>query len=154
MLSFKSNNFTKVLYFYTSSSTTPSLNLITSKMMNQGLNSISIQRTDSIKSYRISEIILVSTLNPQNNVTISNLTTTDYTNYAFSASLASGSYKIRAKTSIGYCTVNSSLYVNLPSNITLPLQQFSYAGGEIKLTASLLSPSSYLVVGGIRADIK
>lgn len=129
MLSFKSNNFTKVQYFYTSSSTTPSLNLITSKMMNQGPNSISIQRIDSIKNYRISEIILVSTINPQNNITITNFTTTDFINYNFMAGLASGSYKIRAKTPIGYCTVNSSIYVNLPSNITLLPQQFSYAGG-------------------------
>lgn len=154
MLSFKSLNFTKALYFYTSSSNTPSLNLITSKMMNQGINAISVQRIDAIKNYLISEIILVSILNPQKTVTISNLTTANSTNYNFSASLASGSFKIRAKTPIGYCTVNSSIYVNLPPNITLPTQQFSYAGGEIKLTAPLLSPSSYLLVGGIKAEIK
>lgn len=83
-----------------------------------------------------------------------NLTSTNFTYYNFSASLASGSYLIRAKTSIGYCTVNSSIYVNLSANISLPYQQFSYAGGEIKLIAPLLSPSSYLLVGGIKAKIK
>lgn len=153
-LSFKSNNFTKVQYLYTSSSSTPNINLTTSKMMNQGLNTISIIRTDSVKGYRISEITLVSSINPLKIVNISNLTTTDYISYNFTASLASGSYKIRAKTPLGYCTVNSSIYVNLPSNISLPYQQFSYAGGEIKLTGSLLSPSSYLTVGGVKAEIK
>ncbi len=154
MLSFNSHNFTKVIYFYSSSSSTPSLNLITSKMMNQGLNTITVQRTDSIKNYRISEITLVSTINALKTIVVSNFTTSDFTSYNFLVNLASGSYKIRAKTPIGYCNVNSSLYVNLPPNITLPFQQFSYAGGEIKLIAPLLSPSSYLLVGGIKAEIK
>lgn len=65
VLSFKSVNFTKNLYFYTSSSTTPNLNLTTSKMMNQGINAIKVERTDSIKNYIISEIVLVSTSNSQ-----------------------------------------------------------------------------------------
>lgn len=53
----------------------------------------------------------------------------------------------------GYIAVTGVLNVNLPVNINAPAQQISFNGGTFTITASGLSPVSYITVNGFKGAL-
>jgi hypothetical protein len=144
---------TLTLSYYAYSIYTPKLNLTSKQVVNPGLNSISVIRSDTLSSVLIKSIQMVSTIDNTNIIAISNWTTTNISTYTFSATLFSGSYKIVVLTNYGYCTVNSTINVAMANGSSILSKKVSFAGDFVTLTGSSLSPSSYITVNGFKGVI-
>ena len=121
-----------------------------------GANTIVFSATNSV-SATIDSIKLVSTIDstqvitiPLNTWSVSGSGSSAVT--TFSASLNTGSYKIKANTENGYIDITETINVQAGS-VTAPTQQMSFNGGQITLTGNNLSPSSYINVNGFRGSI-
>jgi hypothetical protein len=78
----------------------------------------------------------------------SNATTT------FEATLNAGSYKLLVNTSpYGYIAINSTIDITLPSNVVANNQRVSFNGGTFTISASNLSPVSFITVNGFKGKI-
>ncbi len=143
-----------VTYNYTSDiSKTPTISLLSASVVNVGLNTIGIKRTDSLNATTTS-ITLVSTIDTNNVIVVSNWTTSASDgSLTFVSLLSAGSYKISVLTSIGYCQSGHLISVSLPASITMSNRVVSYAGGKVTVTGQYLSPSSYLRINSFKAPI-
>ncbi len=128
--------------YVVSSSFTPSLQLLSSAVINPGPTSIIVQRSDLL-SGAVTSIMLVSTINSTDSITIANWTTSA-NRYTFTSNLTSGSYNILAFTQYGYCTVNSTISVRLQAGAAITNKPASLAGDTVTITGAYLSPSSYI----------
>jgi hypothetical protein len=57
-------------------------------------------------------------------------------------------------TTTGYAAFNDTINVNIPANTAATPLVSSFAGGLLTVTGNNLSPSSYILVNGLRGDIK
>lgn len=139
-------------YGYTASIySTPKLLLISNSVVSPGVNTISLKKNDTM-SATITTIKVVSTINSSNSFTISNWTTLSDI-YTFSVNLTAGSYQVLALTAYGYCLVNSTISVTLPSGSSITSKITSFGGDTVTISGQYLSPSSYISVNGFNGSI-
>jgi hypothetical protein len=125
--------------------------LISSAIVNPGSNTITIQRNDTLTPL-ITSIRLVSTINSQDIITVASFTTNS-SQHRFTVNLTSGSYRIVAFTSMGYCEVNSTISVRLKNGSTISSKPASFAGDQVTIYGEYLSPSSYIEINGFIGNI-
>lgn len=137
--------------FTSSSALTTTATLNSSTPAPVGLNTVVINRTNTLTSFTITDITMVSAFNSSYTIPIGNNSwTTNGTFTSFSVYLPSGSYNIRVGSASGYYLINSVLNVNMPANIANSTQTTSFAGGAYTLTADTLSPVSYILINGFK----
>ena len=134
------------------STKTPAISLTSSNPINSGPNTITVTRTDTQTSTVVS-INLISKVNPAE---IKNIPawTTNAGAYTFTTSLTAGAYIVQLLTTTGYASFLDTINVNIPTNAAATPLVSSFAGGLLTVTGDNLSPSSFIVVNGLRGDIK
>jgi len=144
--------------FYYSTNSTPAANIIALMDLDNGDKKVSFFNTTDLTA-TINSIRLVSTLDSSHsiNVNVGSLVVTQsgtsvFT--SFTATLKAGSYKLLANTSpYGYILMNTTVNVPFPTNYAPSSPQLSFNGGQVTITADLLSPVSYITVNGFRGSI-
>ncbi len=148
-----------VQYTYTLlTSLTPTASITSSTTLSVGANSITVSASNSV-SATIDKIKLVSIFNKNDVITVDNSTVSVTGTGAtavttFNAILNAGSYKVLVSTiPNGYISISNSINVNFPTNVNTNNQQMSFNGGTFTISASDLSPVSYITVNGFRGNI-
>lgn len=142
---------TITMTYNVSSSITPQLNIVSpaNLVINPGSTAFSINTSSSAISP--SNITFESTINSLDVVVVSTWTgNSSLTN--FTATLPSGSYRLRVNSSNGYFFSSAIIKVKTNS-VTNYNQNISFAGANFTVIGNSLSPSSYLTVNGYKAKI-
>lgn len=93
----------------------------------------------------------MSVINSKMVISIGNWSTNGTTTN-FNAVLTAGSYNILINSAYGYYQCSDILNVQLPNNIAAKSQVASFAGGIYTINGNL-SPSSYILVNGLKGQI-
>ena len=132
---------------------TPAARVSTSLNVAAGRNTITFVANNNVTA-TITAISLVSTLSSTNTIPVLSWTNGTGTSATFTATLASGSYKLLVLTTpYGYVSIDDTINVSVPPDANMARQTMSFNGGNVTITGSNLSPSSYITINGFRGNI-
>lgn len=160
-IAFKGTANSPSLTFSATTSYTPTANLVSvvsDDSVAVGSQNVTVSSTNAIAA-TITSIRLVSIQDKSFfiNVADGSWTTTGTGATAvtrFNVVINSGSYRLLINTSpYGYILLNSTVNIPFPNSFASISQSMSFNGGQFTLTASYLSPVSYITVNGFRGDI-
>jgi hypothetical protein len=124
-----------------------------------GSNTIRMTATNAV-AFTVTSISLISLFNSSHVITLPNNTwTTNGTGTSavveFTTVLSAGTYRVVVDTApYGFVLIsNPVLNVSFPTNVITSNQQLSFLGGSYTISATNLSPVSYITVEGLRGDI-